>query len=105
MVLLDEALGWSGHDVCLEDLFGESLILEGLASATGIRLSLGDDGHQASLVGRIESAAVAANITLPRSWRLSTALAVTSSQDSLPDDVLDSASLLFTQLAGDGKAR
>lgn len=105
IVLLDEALGWSGHDVCLEDLFGERIILEGLGSATGIRLSLGEDGHQASLVGRIESAAVAANIMLPRSWRLSTALEVTSSQASLPDDVLDSASLLFTKLAGDGKGR
>ena len=105
IVLLDEALGWSGHDVCLEDLFGESIVLEGLGSSTGIRLTLSEDGPQASLVGRIESAAGAANITLPRSWRLSAALAVASSPASLPDDILDSASLLFTKLAGDGKGR
>ncbi len=105
IVLLDEALGWSGHDMCLEDLFGEDIILEALGNATGISLSLADDGPQAGLVDRIESAAVTANISLPRSWRLSTALAVTLSQAPLPDDVLDSASLLFTKLAGDDTER
>ena len=101
IVLLDDALGWSGHNMCLEDIFGERIILEALGNATGIRLSLAGDAHQASLVGRIESAAEAANISLPRSWRLDTALTVTQSQAPLPDDVLDSASLLFTKLAGD----
>ncbi len=105
IVLLDEALGWSGHDMCLEDLFGESIILECLGTATGIRLSLAHDADRASLVGRIESAAATANIALPRSWRLDTALTVTLSQVSLPDDVLDSASLLFTKLAGDDQGQ
>ena len=105
IVLLDEALNWSGHDIRLEDLFGDRVILEGLESATGLSLSPEAPDHgNASLVQRIEIAADEAAVELPASWRLSVALSLISAWASrntnLPDDVLDAASLLFEALAG-----
>ncbi len=105
IVLLDEALNWSGHDMRLEDLFGDHVILEGLESATGLSLSPEAPDHRnASLVQRIEIAAEEADVELPASWRLSTALSLISAwafrNTNLPDDVLDAASLLFEALAG-----
>ena len=88
IVLLDEALNWSGHDIRIEDMFGDRIILDGLEKATGLRPA--PERCDGSLVERIERAA-----ELPAGWRLSTALSVTSSAAALPDDLLETAARLF----------
>ncbi len=95
IVLLDEALGWAGHDLSLEDVVGESIVLAGLERATGLALSPGSgERDNAGLVERIG----AAGVDLPSSWRLSTALSIAESRVAFPAETLDLASRLFAIL-------
>ena len=103
IVMLDDVLNRPGQEVEIEDILGEGLIVGGLGSVLGSAFQLVDsDRSLGGLASQIESAAMRQELELPKGWKASVALHLVSSWaeqgTALPDDILDTAALLFSTL-------
>jgi predicted ATPase len=103
IVMLDEALGQSGSQIEIEDIIGESLILQSLNGILSNPLNItATERKTGSLPSQIKAAAIRQNIELPDGWKAMIALNLVSSWAqkaiTLPDHVLESAAKLFAEL-------
>ncbi len=103
ILMLDEVLNRIDQEVEIEDIFGEDLILSGLEAVTGNELQLEEkDRLVGSLPSQIKTAAKRQGFILPKGWKNSVALHLVSlwseNGTTLPDEVLDASTLLFSTL-------
>ena len=103
ILMLDEALGRNGEHVEIEDIFGEEILMDAVNTVVNKKLKLNDtDRSKGSIPAQIKSAASRQAIELPDGWKVSVALYMVSglaaSKIVLPEQVLDSASSLFTAI-------
>jgi energy-coupling factor transporter ATP-binding protein EcfA2 len=101
LLMLDEALNQAGKETEVEDIFGEAIILPAVNAMLGQELKLTPtDRGAGSLPSQIKAAAKREKITLPDGWKASVAIHLVSSwaeqKTTLPSDVLDRATALFT---------
>lgn len=104
VLMLDEALGRAGSECEVEDILGEAIILPGVNGALGSTLALSAADRKAgSIVSQVESCATRRKVELPKGWKAMTALHLVSSwaenKTKLPDEVLDRAAMLFSELS------
>ena len=100
ILMLDDILHRTGQEVEIEDILGEKVVLESLATILGKDLSLDqEDNLSLSLPKRIKSAAQSQNIDLPEGWKATVALHIVSQlskdQITLSEDTLNAAATLF----------
>ena len=103
IVMLDAVLNRPGQEVEIEDVLGEALLLEGLATVLGKNLNLTEaDRSAGSLTSQIRVTAIRQGLDLPKGWKHSVALELVGlwaeKGTRLADEVLDSAALLFSAL-------
>ena len=100
ILMLDEAIGLNGKNVEIEDIFGETIIIDAVNSAISDKLDLNDsDRGKGSIPSQIKHAASRQAIELPDGWKVSVAIHIVSgvaaSNIVLPKQVLEAASALF----------
>ena len=103
ILMLDDVLNRPGEEVEIEDILGECLVLKGLETVLDNGLKLNQaDRSAGSLPSQIKAAAKRQARDLPEGWKASVALHLVSSWakegTTLSDEVLDTASLLFSAL-------
>lgn len=103
IVMLDAVLNRPGQEVEIEDVLGETLLLEGLGPVLRKKLKLAQaDRSAGSLTSQIKAAAERQGLDLPKGWKHSVALELVGlwaeKGTMLEDEVLDSAALLFSAL-------
>ena len=103
VLLLDDALNRAGDEVEIEDILGEEIVLAGLKTVLGEKLSINQaDRSAGSLPSQIETAAKRKSLDLPVGWKASVALKLVSSWAEngtiLSDDILDAAASLFAAM-------
>ena len=103
VLMLDDVLNRPGEEVEIEDILGECLVLKGLEAVldNGLKLTQ-SDRSAGSLPSQIKAAAKRQARDLPEGWKASVALHLVSlwakEGTTLSDEVLDTASLLFSAL-------
>ena len=100
ILMLDDILHRTGQEVEIEDIIGQKIILESLATILEIDLSLGqEDNLSHSLPKRIKLAAQSQNIDIPEGWKATVALHIVSQlskdQITLSEGTLNVAATLF----------
>ncbi|MCE2435741.1 MAG: AAA family ATPase [Candidatus Latescibacteria bacterium] len=103
ILMLDDVLNRPGEEVEIEDILGECLVLKGLEAVLDNGLKLNQaDRSAGSLPSQIKAAAKRQARDLPEGWKASVALHLVSSWaeegTTLSDEVLDTASLLFSAI-------
>jgi hypothetical protein len=103
ILMLDEAIGLNGKEVEIEDILGETIILEAVNAVINKQLQLdNNDREKGSLPSQIKSAAVRQSLILPEGWKASVAIKIVSDLANekiiLSYSVLDTASLLFSAI-------
>lgn len=103
ILMLDDALGRSGQEVEVEDIFGENIIMPAVEVVVGKAIDLTEaDRRASSLPDAIKVAAKRQDIDLPVGWKASVAIHLVSEwadrRVQLPDAVLTRAELLFDSI-------
>ena len=103
ILMLDDVLNRPDEEVEIEDILGECLVLKGLEAVLDNGLKLNQaDRSAGSLPSQIKAAAKRQARDLPEGWKASVALHLVSSWaeegTTLSDEVLDTASLLFSAM-------
>ena len=103
ILMLDDVLNRPDEEVEIEDILGECLVLKGLEAVLDNGLKLNQaDRSAGSLPSQIKAAAKRQARDLPEGWKASVALHLVSSWaeegTTLSDEVLDTASLLFSAI-------
>lgn len=101
ILMLGDILELSECEV--EDLLGEAVVLPALSEALGKEIKLTDeDRKKGSLPDQIKAAAARSKLDLPDGWKGMTSIRLVSNwakgNMSVPNDVLDRASLLFNEI-------
>lgn len=104
ILMLDEALGRSGDEVEIEDILGESIIMDAVKVIINKQLVLNDDDRKkGSLPTQIKSSALRKSIDLPNGWKVAIAIKIVSDiaegKITFDTNVLDVASLLFSNIS------
>jgi predicted ATPase len=100
ILMLDDTLARAGIETEIEDILGEEILLPGVSAILGqtFRLTAADRAA-GSLPSQIRTWATRRNVVLPDGWKASAAINLVSQwaeqATSLPDEVLDRASILF----------
>jgi hypothetical protein len=100
VLMLDEVVGRPGHEVEIEDILGESVILPALNALLGTRMVLIDPDRKAGgVTNAIKAAARSCSVELPAGWKASIAISLVSkwaeSGTMLSQDILNRAEALF----------
>lgn len=104
ILMLDEALGRSGDEVEIEDILGESMIMDAVKSVINKQLVLNDDDRKkGSLPTQIKSSATRKSIEMPDGWKAAVAAKIVSDiaegKITFDTNILDSASSLFSNIS------
>lgn len=104
ILMLDDALGRSGDEVEIEDILGESIIMDAIKSVINKQLVLNDDDRKkGSLPKQIKSSATRKSIELPDGWKAAVAAKIVSDiaegKITFDTNILDSASSLFSNIS------
>lgn len=103
ILMLDDALGRSGDEVEIEDILGESIIMEAVKAVINKQLVLNDDDRKkGSLPTQIKSSAIRQSVELPDGWKAAVATRIVSDiaegKMTFDTNILDVASSLFSTI-------